>query len=259
MSMQDVLLGHFSLVYISPEQLLGCGKWREMLRSDICQKMMVGFIVDEAHCVKKWYMSLKPVEPVHYNNTVTFYRGDDFRQEFKHLGEVRSLIPQHINIMALTATATKSLRKDVCKTLGMKDPFLVTVSPDKTNLIFRVLPYESLEMTFRPVIDELRRQRVRMEKTLIYCQQQETCARLYLLFRLHLAGEFTDPIGYLDLPQFRLVDMFTSGTHPTINEVIIASFSSTSDSNCKLRVLISTVAFGMGVNPSDVHQIYHSQ
>ena len=52
-----VLLGHFSLVYISPEQLLGCEKWREMLRSDIYQEMMVGFIVDEAHCVKKWYIS----------------------------------------------------------------------------------------------------------------------------------------------------------------------------------------------------------
>lgn len=114
--------------------------------------------------------------------------------------------------MALTATATKSLRKDVCKSLGMKDPFLVTVSPDKTNLIFRVSPYESLETTFRPVIDELKRQRVRMEKTLIYCQKQETCARLFLLFRLHLDNEFTEPIGYPDLPQFRLVDMFTSGT-----------------------------------------------
>ena len=51
-----VLQGEFSLVYISPEQLLARGKWREMLRSDVYREKMVGFIVDEAHCVKKWYV-----------------------------------------------------------------------------------------------------------------------------------------------------------------------------------------------------------
>ena len=49
-----ILQGEFSLVYISPEQLLARGKWREMLRSDIYRENMVGFVVDEAHCVKKW-------------------------------------------------------------------------------------------------------------------------------------------------------------------------------------------------------------
>ena len=46
--------GKFSVVYISPEQLLGRVKWREMLHSDVFQKNLVGFIIDEAHCVKKW-------------------------------------------------------------------------------------------------------------------------------------------------------------------------------------------------------------
>ena len=118
--------------------------------------------------------------------------------------------------MALTATATKSLRKLVCTILGMFDPYVVTVSPDKTNLIFRVEAYESLEATFLPLIKELESKRGNMDTTLVYCQQQEVCARLYLLFRMHLARKFTEPVGYPDLPQFRLVDMFTSGTHATI-------------------------------------------
>ena len=50
-----VLQGKFGLAYISPEQLLAHGKWREMLRSDVHQERMVGFAVDEAHWVKKWY------------------------------------------------------------------------------------------------------------------------------------------------------------------------------------------------------------
>ena len=51
-----VLQGKFNLVYISPEQLLARGKWRDMLRSDMYQERMVGFAIDEAHCVKQWYV-----------------------------------------------------------------------------------------------------------------------------------------------------------------------------------------------------------
>ena len=49
--------GHFSMVYISPELLLCCTKWRErdVLVSVVYQKRTVGFIVDEAHCVKKQF------------------------------------------------------------------------------------------------------------------------------------------------------------------------------------------------------------
>ena len=155
--------------------------------------------------------------------------------------------------MALTATATRSLRKCVCTTLGMHDPYIITVSPDKSNLIFQVQPYESLETTFLPLITMLKEKRVTMDRTIVYCQQQDVCARLYLIFRLHLASEFTEPIGFPDLPQFRLVDMFTSGSHVTIKEKISILFTTLSN----LRILIATVAFGMGVNPPDVHQIYH--
>ena len=164
---------------------------------------------------------------------------------------MRSLIPHNVNIMALTATATRTLRSDVCHVLGMND--VVTVSPDKINVILRVSPFDSFETTFCPLIDKLKRERVKMERTIIYCQKQETCARLYLLFRLALKKELTEPIGYPDLPQFRIVDMFTSGTHPSVKDSIVSSFTSKS----VLRVLIATVAFGMGVNPPDVHHVYH--
>ena len=93
-----------------------------------------------------------------------------------------------------------------------------------------------------------------MDRTIIFCKQQETCARLYLLFRMRLGKEFTHPVGYPDVPQFRLVDTFTSGTHSSVKESITAAFNSPSSN---LRVLIATIAFGMGVNPPDVHYIIH--
>ena len=46
--------GDFQLVFLSPESLLRDGHWRVMLQSAVYQERMVGLIVDEAHCVKKW-------------------------------------------------------------------------------------------------------------------------------------------------------------------------------------------------------------
>ena len=43
-------------MYTSPELLPRQTKWREMLRSDVYKENLVGFIVNDAHCVKKWYV-----------------------------------------------------------------------------------------------------------------------------------------------------------------------------------------------------------
>ena len=134
------------------------------------------------------------------------FRGHDFRVEFAHLVEVQSLIPDNVYVMARTATATRTLRAGVCKLLGMRNPHVVTVSPDKSNVVLSVLPFESLETTFRPMMNKIKLERVQMGRTIIFCQQ-ETCARLYLLF--NLKSEFTEPIGYPDLPQFRMIFLST--------------------------------------------------
>ena len=54
-SEEDTILeGKYRVVYFSPEQLLRQSKWREMLQSEVYQKNLVAFVVDEAHCVKQW-------------------------------------------------------------------------------------------------------------------------------------------------------------------------------------------------------------
>lgn len=58
--------------------------------------------------------------------------------DFARLGEVRSLIPPHVNILALTAIATKATRKVVVKRLSMKSPEIISVTPDKPNLMYLV-------------------------------------------------------------------------------------------------------------------------
>ena len=51
---EAVINGLVQLVYISPESLLRNRRFRNMLKSRIYQKMMVAFVIDEAHCVKFW-------------------------------------------------------------------------------------------------------------------------------------------------------------------------------------------------------------
>ena len=55
---------------------------------------------------------------------IIFNREETFRQEFSTLGNVSSLLPPSVHVMALTATATCSSRKAICQTLGMNKPVL---------------------------------------------------------------------------------------------------------------------------------------
>ena len=69
-----------------------------------------------------------------------------------------------------------------------------------------------------------------------------------------MGNEILEPQDALDLPQYRLVDMFMSSSHPTVKEEILQCFTSAS---APLRIVICTIAFGMGVNPPDVRRIIH--
>ncbi len=53
-AIMDVCSGNFQLVYMSPESLLTDIRWRDMLQSPIYRENLIGLVVDEAHCVKKW-------------------------------------------------------------------------------------------------------------------------------------------------------------------------------------------------------------
>ena len=53
-----MLQGECQLVYISPEQLIGNSKFRTLCQSECYTKKLVALVIDEAHCVKKWYVTL---------------------------------------------------------------------------------------------------------------------------------------------------------------------------------------------------------
>ena len=157
--------------------------------------------------------------------------------------------------MALTATVSSKTRKEVVHLLGMYKPVFITKSPDKPNIIYSVNEKQlSLEDTFYSFAEELRRKRTEMEKTIIFCRTYNDCSYLYLYFRDVLQNEITEPIGYPDISQFRILDMFNACNTSHVKSNILSSFASPKS---RLRVIVATVAFGMGIDCPNVENIIH--
>lgn len=119
--------------------------------------------------------------------------------------------------------------------------------------MYRVSEFVDIASTFSPVLSRLKKERTSLGRIIIYCRTYDTCSNLYLFFKHGLGDGFTEPLDAPDLSKFRLVEMFTSCTDKDVKSQIINSFSKQS----LLRVVCATVAFGMGLDCSDVMQIIH--
>ena len=106
---------------------------------------------------------------------------------------------------------------------------------------------------FIPMLEQLRILCCDFPRTFIYCHKFSDCSDLYLHFKDFLGNGFTEPEDAPDHPQFRLVEMYHSCTDPVVKESISNLFTK----NSHLRVLVATVAFGMGIDCPDVRQVIH--
>ena len=138
-----------------------------------------------------------------YQIFVLYNRGDayEFRVSFQRLGELRSIIPPQVNVMALTATATKTLRLQVCGILGMHDPILVEVSPEKSNIFSATGTFTSIIEIFTPIAECLK-----LGKVIIFCKRRELCNKIYSFFEFYLnKQDFTEPLN--ENPRIPSVDL----------------------------------------------------
>jgi ATP-dependent DNA helicase RecQ len=92
-----------------------------------------------------------------------------------------------------------------------------------------------------------------MARIIIFCCTYDEVTAIYYYFRQKLGPGFTEPPGAPDLAQFRLVDMYTHCTCQSVKDTILAQFTVSSP----LRIVVATVAFGMGVDCPDVRQVIH--
>ena len=188
-----------------------------------------------------------------YTPSISLSRGDSFREEYGKLQQLRSVLHPEVNIMALTATATRSLRDEIAVSLDMKNMCTISISPDKANIRYVVLKFETIEKTFGPMANQVAQYQESLGRTVIFCQTIADCCLLYRFFKYKLGPKFTIN-GSLDKCRNRIVDMFHSDTEPSIKEEILKNFSTPLH---HLRVVIATVAFGLGVNIPDIRTVVH--
>ena len=134
----------------------------------------------------------------------------------------------------------------------MINPVVIQVSPEKPNLYFSVK--ENVAGSITAVISELMHKRVNMERMIIFCRRPLDCAHLWMQFHALLGTDITQPPGSsIKNPELRLVDYFTGCTEEAVRDAILKQFSKES---C-LRVVIATVAFGLGIDCPDVRSVIH--
>ncbi|HVC19520.1 MAG TPA: DNA helicase RecQ [Vicinamibacterales bacterium] len=157
--------------------------------------------------------------------------GHDFRPEYRQLGALRAVFPG-ISLHAYTATATHRVRRDIVEQLGLRDAVELVGSFDRPNLVYRVLPRTGLKRQLQDILDRHRRQ-----AGIIYCTSRREVDALAAW--LEETGVRVRPYhaGLEDRTRHRNQDDFLEE---------------------RADVVVATVAFGMGIDRSDVRFVVHA-
>jgi ATP-dependent DNA helicase RecQ len=157
--------------------------------------------------------------------------GHDFRPEYRQIGALRARFPG-VGLHAFTATATGRVRRDIASQLQLRDAVELVGSFDRPNLVYRVLPRATLKKQLQDILA-----RHRGEAGIIYCTSRREVDALAEW--LSSTGVRTVPYhaGLDDAERSRNQDRF-------INE--------------DADVVVATVAFGMGIDRSNVRFVVHA-
>ncbi|GAA5830045.1 hypothetical protein JCM11251_006855 [Rhodosporidiobolus azoricus] len=139
------------LAYVTPEQIVKSGAFRDILQGLHRRKELARFVIDEAHCVSSW--------------------GHDFRPDYKEMGNLKRDYPG-IPLIALTATANERVKKDVMTNLGMANPVLLSQSFNRANLEYHV---KKKGKNVLSDIADFIRSKHDGESGIIYCSSKKQC------------------------------------------------------------------------------------
>lgn len=229
-----VINGEVQLVYITPENVIDNLVYRNMLTSEQYKKKLVALVVDEAHCIKLW--------------------GDQFRKAFSKIGNLRSLIPSNVNVMALTATATTETYQCAIQCLSMTNPALIALSPDPGNIKYSVYPAVHIEELSELLFMELTDDSKPFVKTVVFVRKYSDCSDLYSILAHKLGSALTNPPGCPNISRYRRVEMFSRIMTPEKKDQVLSDFSSKSSN---IELLITTSAFGLGVDCKNIRRVFH--
>jgi ATP-dependent DNA helicase RecQ len=199
--------GDVKLLYVAPERL-AVGSMSTLL-AQVGVDMLA---VDEAHCVSEW--------------------GQDFRPSYLRLATLRRVIgnPQTV---ALTATATPRVRRDIARLLELNDPIVIVGGFDRPNLTFRVATVGSDAERHQAMITKMRSC---TDPAVVYAatrRQVELVARILSSGRVNAVAYHA---GLAPDRRAKTQDAFMSGS---------------------AQVIVATNAFGMGIDKPNVRLVLH--
>ena len=204
-ALDNARFGKVSFLYTSPERL------KSDLFIERCKSMKVSLItVDEAHCISEW--------------------GHDFRPSYREIAELRKMHPD-APIIALTASATSLVQKDIIKQLDLKSPNIFSASLERSNLQYKVIATQNkLERISEFCL------RSNNQTGIVYCQTRRSVKHVVRQLRAQKisAGFYHGGLNSED--RRYMLENWMSG---------------------KLKIMVATNAFGMGIDKPDVRFVLH--
>ena len=205
-SIRKIQRGEAKIVYVAPERLAN-DKFVEFIK-----KFKISLIaVDEAHCISQW--------------------GHDFRKSYLEIPNFMQKIGQRVQILALTATATKDVRRDIEEKLILKDPFIYVHGFDRENIFFKVVKNVVPEAY---IVDYLKK--APRKSGIIYASTRKEVDNLY---------------AYLKLRDIE-VGKYHAGMSEEERKENQEKFL-----NDEIKIMVATNAFGMGIDKSNVRFVIH--
>ncbi|NLX98574.1 MAG: RecQ family ATP-dependent DNA helicase [Rhodopirellula sp.] len=200
--------GEYKLVYVVPERFRS-SRFLEAVRAVRLDLLAV----DEAHCISQW--------------------GHDFRPDYARLGLFRRLLGNPTTI-ALTATATDAVRRDIVEQLGLAEPRTFISGFARPNLYYQILP--------------TRTERQRMETLVQILRQRRGCGIIYTSTR----KKTEEVAGQIAAELKRPTVAYHAGLLPEQRHAAQEAFM-----RGTAEIVVATNAFGMGIDKPDVRFVVH--
>ncbi len=205
---RDILQLKYKFIYITPESVVNMKDFLVTLE----EKHGISLIaIDEAHCISSY--------------------GFDFRKAYRELTLFKEILPS-VPILAVTATATKVVGKDICKVLGFKNHEPIKTSFDRPNLFLNVrLKGKNIDSDIVPIIKEHDGKSI-----IIYCLTKKETSKIADILKMHKIK----------------CGIYHAGLDPDKKTKAHEDFMLN-----KTKIIAATIAFGMGINKSDVRVVIH--
>ncbi|CAN6703529.1 unnamed protein product [Malus baccata var. baccata] len=197
----------YKLLYVTPEKVAKSDALLRQLENLNARQLLARIVVDEAHCVSQW--------------------GHDFRPDYQALGILKQKFP-NTPVLALTATATASVKEDVVQALGLVNCIVFRQSFNRPNLWQTKKCLDD--------IDKFIKENHYDESGIIYCLSRMDCEKV--AERLQECGHKA---------------AFYHGSMDPAQRAFVQKQWSKDEIN----VICATVAFGMGINKPDVRFVIH--